>query len=116
MSMSLPKLRSLFGKRNETASFIKKFIAETGASLFIEDNEGKPVHGDPGSGSLTRVPVTCDEQVVGWVSGDSKAALIAEMLSLLVQKESEKKKLGSEVLTTYQELNVIFDFSEKLAQ
>lgn len=116
MSMSLPKLKSLFGKRNETASFIKKFIAETGASLFIEDNDGKPVYGDPGSGSLTRVPVTCDEQVIGWVSGVGKAELIAEMLSLLVQKESEKKKLGSEVLTTYQELNVIFDFSEKLAQ
>jgi class 3 adenylate cyclase len=35
---------------------------------------------------------------------------------LLAQKEWEKKKLGNEVLNMYQELNLIFNFSEKLAQ
>ena len=35
---------------------------------------------------------------------------------MLVQKETERKKLGSEVLTLYQEVNLIFNFSEKLAQ
>ena len=33
-----------------------------------------------------------------------------------MQKEAERKKLGSEVLTLYQEVNLIFNFSEKLAQ
>ncbi len=114
--MFLPKLKSLFGKKNETASFVKKFILETGAGLLIEDNEGNVIYGNPDPALPSRIPVKCDEQVIGWVTGGTNASLIAEMLSLLIQKESEKKKLGSEVLTTYQELNVIFDFSEKLAQ
>jgi len=33
-----------------------------------------------------------------------------------VQKEAEKKKLGTEVLNLYQELNVIYNFSEQLTQ
>jgi len=34
----------------------------------------------------------------------------------MVQKEAEKKKLGNEVLNVYQELNVIYNFSEKLTE
>ncbi len=41
---------------------------------------------------------------------------LLQLLHLLLQKESERKKLGSEVLNLYQEVNMIFNFSEKLAQ
>jgi hypothetical protein len=50
------------------------------------------------------------------VKGGPQARLIAHLLSLQLQKEAEKKKLGAEVLSLYQELNVIYNFSEKLSQ
>ena len=42
--------------------------------------------------------------------------MIADLLAHLAQKEAEKKKLGTEVLNLYQELNVIYNFSEQLTQ
>ena len=42
--------------------------------------------------------------------------LIASLINGWIQKEPEKKKLGNEVLLLYQEVNLIFNFSEKLAQ
>ena len=61
-------------------------------------------------------PVTLDNEIIGWVKGDEHAGIIAHALNFLSQKESEKKKLGTEVLNLYSEVNLIFNFSEKLAQ
>ncbi len=61
-------------------------------------------------------PVLLDDEILGWVKGDENAACIASLLSLLAQKDLEKKKLGSEVLALYQEVNMVFNFSDKLAQ
>ena len=54
--------------------------------------------------------------VLGWVYGDANSKPVADLLSHLSEKEAEKKRLGSEVLNLYQEINLIFNFSEKLAQ
>ena len=53
---------------------------------------------------------------MGCVKGDERCIMIANLLGYLAQKESEKKKLGTEVLSLYQELNVIYNFSEQLTQ
>ena len=57
-----------------------------------------------------------DNEIIGWVKGDENSLMIANLLAYLVQKEAEKKKLGTEVLNLYQELNVIYNFSEQLTQ
>ena len=61
-------------------------------------------------------PVKLNDEILGWVKGDDKAIYIASLLDLLAQKEFEKKNLGSEVLVLYQEVNMVFNFSDKLAQ
>ena len=47
--------------------------------------------------------------------GDDNAIIIAAVLNFHT-KRSREKKTGSEVLNLYQEVNLIFNFSEKLAQ
>ncbi|HEY5392648.1 MAG TPA: adenylate/guanylate cyclase domain-containing protein, partial [Hanamia sp.] len=69
-----------------------------------------------GESSEFHFPVLFENETLGWVNGNEKAFLIADILSHLVRKESEKKKLGTEVLNLYQEINLIFNFSDKLAQ
>ena len=45
-----------------------------------------------------------------------KLSSLPSFLTHLLQKEAERKNLGNEVLNLYQEINLIFNFSEKLAQ
>ena len=49
-------------------------------------------------------------------SNENKASLIANLLSTLVRKDLEKKDIGNEVLGLYREINMIYDFSEKLSE
>ncbi len=63
-----------------------------------------------------KIPVKTDDEIVGWVLGDKQAKVFARLLQQYVTKENERKTLGQEVLTMYREINIIYDFSEKLAQ
>ena len=65
---------------------------------------------------IVELPVKLEDEIIGWIKGDDKVPLISSLVNLLIQKESEKKKIGSEVLMLYQEVNMIFNFSDKLAQ
>ncbi len=88
----------------------------TKAEISVEDNQNKVLFGTELTGEQSAFPVMLEAEVSGWVKGDHHAATIAGLLSLMLQKESEKKKLGTEVLNLYQELNVIYNFSEKLTE
>jgi signal transduction histidine kinase/CheY-like chemotaxis protein len=63
-----------------------------------------------------KIPVKTDDEVLGWVLGDKQSKVFARLLQQYVTKENERKTLGQEVLTMYREINIIYDFSEKLAQ
>lgn len=67
------------------------------------------------SGRFDRYPVMCEGEVLGWALGPPIAAFAANLLSHLMKKEFEQKKLGSEVLHLYREVNLIYHFSEKLS-
>ena len=85
-------------------------------SGWIEDDAGKLLLNTKQDSDQFQFPIQLNNELLGWVKGDEKGVIIAELLHLLLQKEAERKKLGSEVLNLYQEVNMIFDFSEKLAQ
>jgi len=49
-------------------------------------------------------------------STNNHGKFLAEYLMLLVNKELEKKRIGNEVLGLYREINMIYDFSEKISE
>lgn len=63
-----------------------------------------------------KIPVEIDGEVLGWILGGKQAEVFARLLNQYVTKENERKTLGQEVLTMYREINIIYDFSEKLAK
>ena len=63
-----------------------------------------------------KIPIEIDGEVLGWVLGSKQAKVFARLLQQYAAKESERKTLGQEVLTMYREINIIYDFSEKLAK
>jgi adenylate cyclase len=103
-------------KKEDTAAVLQSLIAVLRADVCITDDSGKFLFGNAGVEKENSFPVKLNDDIIGFIYGRENAASIANLLNHLVQKEAEKKKLGAEVLNLYQEINLIFNFSERLAQ
>lgn len=114
--MAIVSLKSLVGKKNETSASLLALIVKMQASVWIEDTAGNVLLGEAVAGAGHSIAIKADDEVIGYVKGNGATETVASILSLLLQKETERKKLGAEVLNLYKEINIIFDFSEKLAQ
>src|SRR5436190_4291405 len=114
--MSKLSLKNIIGKKNEASSLLLSLMQQTLSPVRREDTDGKLLLGNSGLSNDYSYPIKVDDELLGYVKGDEKGMIIAAILSHLSQKEAEKKKLGNEVLNLYQEINVIFNFSEKLAE
>jgi adenylate cyclase len=108
-------LKNIIGKKNEINLIVVSLIERLDAKVWVEDEKGNLILGAP-SGQFQHEYFIEADEVIGVVRGDEKAKLIAEWLNYVIKKEGEKKKLGAEVLNLYQEINLIYNFSEKLAQ
>ncbi|HEX6845639.1 MAG TPA: adenylate/guanylate cyclase domain-containing protein [Chitinophagaceae bacterium] len=109
-------LKNIVGKKNEFSIAVMALIDQLDGSAWIEDENGNLLAGTSNEAPQNSFPVNLDNKIIGWVKGDERSIMIANLLSYWVQKEAEKKKLGTEVLNLYQELNVIYNFSEQLTQ
>lgn len=110
-------LKSLLGKRSETIAWLQLWAESAPAEIAVEDNRNVLLFGIKPAGEVKSFPVLLDGETQGFVYGnDHNAGIIAGLLTVMVQKEAEKKRLGNEVLNVYQELNVIYNFSEKLTE
>jgi len=114
--MALISLKSIFNKKNVFSSLLDTLSEQLGTRLLVTDAGGVVVYNNNPPQQEVQYSLEIDGEIVGYVKGDSKSKTVADLLVTLLQKENEKKKLGKEVLNLYKEINVIFDFSEKLAQ
>src|SRR5688572_16990415 len=114
--MARVSLKNIAGKKNEVNAAVLVLINQLDETTWIEDENGNPIAGNRHETSTSSYPVKLDNEIIGYVKGDAHAVTIANLLTHLVQKEAEKKKLGAEVLNLYQELNVIYNFSEQLTR
>jgi class 3 adenylate cyclase len=109
-------LKTILSKKNDTASIIASLADRLNENIWIEDNSGNILLGNRSESYKVEKIIKVDDEVVGVVKGDETANIVAAILNQSIQKEAEKKKLGSEVLNLYQEINLIYNFSERLAQ
>lgn len=109
-------LKTILNKKNETAPVISSLLELLKANVWIEDESGKILLGNKAGKHDVEQTIVAGNELLGVVKGDENANIIAAILNNAVQKEAEKKKLGAEVLNLYQEINLIYNFSERLAQ
>jgi class 3 adenylate cyclase len=114
--MARVSLKNIVGKKNEINAVVLALMSQLNEATWIEDENGKLLLGKSTEIPKFSFPINLDNEIIGWVKGDEKSIMIANLLAYLSQKEAEKKKLGTEVLNLYQELNVIYNFSEQLTQ
>ena len=108
-------LQNLIGRKKEASSAIASLLKAIGAPVSIKDAEGRLLLGDLIENPEAKYPIKLEGETLGWVSGSQQVEAVAELLTLLAGKEAEKKTLGNEVLHLYREVNLIYNFSEKLA-
>ncbi|MGN6533929.1 MAG: adenylate/guanylate cyclase domain-containing protein [Ginsengibacter sp.] len=109
-------LKNILSKNNDAIGIVISVAKQLNADFCVEDNNGKIILSNTENISSVQYPVFFENETMGFVKGNEKGAFIAELLMHILNKESERKKLGSEVLNLYQEINLIFNFSDKLAQ
>jgi class 3 adenylate cyclase len=110
-------LKSILNKRSEVTAWLQLWVQAYNAHVAVEDNRNVILFGTMPDGDVQSFPVLLENETEGFVHGtDNHASLLANLLMLMIQKEAEKKRLGIEVLNVYQELNVIYNFSEKLTE
>lgn len=108
-------LKNIISKKNDVSILLSSLVEQLKTSVKVEDENGNLLFGDSTAPANVQYPITIENEVFGWVKGNEKATVISEFLSHLLQMEAEKRKLGSEILNLYQEVNLIFNFSEQLA-
>ena len=111
--MARINLKHLVGDGAASRPVIDALMRALGGSVAIADHTGRALFGDTPNGS--RVPLLLDDREIGAVTGEPHAGVIAELVQFLVTQEAERRSLGSEVLSLYREVNLIYGFSEKLA-
>jgi adenylate cyclase len=114
--MATVNLKSILGKRSEITLWLQQWTTESATNFFIEDDQQRIVFGEQFNDFTACFPVVINDELAGYIKGDKQAEILVPVLSVLLKKESERKKLGTEVLHLYQELNVIYNFSEKLTE
>ncbi len=114
MTTPVPLRRLL--QRQEGADALLTAVSDALAGpVAVEDADGRIVHG-PAADGAARVPVTVEDQVLGWVRGSERdARALVALVAHLASRDVEQKALGAEVLHLYREINLIYSFSEKLA-
>lgn len=113
--MSNISLKSILNKRKPAIGLIQQVIADLNLEISIQDLKGNWLWGEPRETDSGKFPIRLGKDVLGWVFGEGKAASVADLISHLAEKASEKKQMGAEVLDLYREINLIYKFSEKLA-
>ena len=112
---SAPSLKNLFARSAEVTDLLRVALeANEDVPFWVENEKGVLLFGVPTAGPAGTHEVKAEGELLGRVYGGPPAAYIARMLTQMVRQESEKKKLGAEVLHLYREINLIYNFSEKL--
>lgn len=109
-------LKNILSKKYHTETLTLSLIEEMKAHISVTDEKNIYLCGNKEILTQCEHPVKLHEEILGWVKGDEKAKHIASFLTLLAQKELERRNLGNEVLILYQEVNMVFNFSDKLAK
>jgi signal transduction histidine kinase/class 3 adenylate cyclase/ActR/RegA family two-component response regulator len=109
-------LKRLIKKGKDTHEIFMDILNLFPSRIGVYDDEESLVIGTSIENPTEKIPIKLEDDIIGWVYGNEHARVFAKLLQQYAVKDNERKTLGQEVLTVYREINVIYDFSEKLAK
>lgn len=102
-------------KKRALAPILRRLVTDLDTAVIIEDEEGRLLIATDGAARIDRYPVAVAGEVIGWVYGTEKVAVIASLLSGMAESEAEKRALVSETLNKYKEITLLYDMVEKVS-
>lgn len=116
--MAKLSIKALFGRNEPFRPWLDNWCAQNQVSLCITDASNTTVYGSKEFQDFKyAIPIEFENSTLGTVNGCSELIhQVVGVLTMLITKEGEKRKLGSEVLHLYQELNIIYSFAENLGE
>jgi adenylate cyclase len=104
-------------KKDGTGTVLQSLVDSADLTICVTDENGNVVFGNAEMvQQCSSYPIVLNAQVIGHVYGNGRTAIVGEFLRHISEREAERRKMGAEVLNLYQEINLIFNFSERLAQ
>lgn len=114
--MTRINLKKLIQRNQSTATILQQLTKQSGKELSIVDNKGKCLMGSIPDQETPFHSIKFNEIEVGKVYGNDDIEPIANLIQLLVNQEQERKKLGAEILDLYREVNLMYNFAQKLGE
>lgn len=91
-------------------------IDRSGEPITITDEKDRPIIGSDQSMNQVYEKVEFEGSEIGTIYGSQAAKPVADFVRFLVKREDERRKLGTEVLDLYKEVNLMYNFASKLAE
>ena len=109
-------LRSTLQKDADTIALLEQLKEKLSVDFTVEDQNQKVIWGVSGD-FQKRLDLSENGEVYGSIQSNSEnIGEIKTLIEVLVRKDLEKKKIGSEVLGLYREINMIYDLSEQISE
>lgn len=112
--MALGTLEKLIKKR-AFVPILNSMVAALETSIIIEDAAGKLLMATENAERGNSYPVNVAGELVGWVNGNEKVAVVAALISYQAESDIEKRTLANETLGKYKEITLLYDIVEKIS-
>lgn len=100
--------------KKDVSSIVNAFINDMGDFDNIQGLNGDIFIGKRSDNVANKCPIQLDEETIGWVSGGKNASFLALVISQFAKNQILNRALGTEVLDSYGELNLMQEISEKI--
>lgn len=109
-------IRQVLKKNKNSVKLLTDLMGQMGIDIHIHA-DGRSFWGTPNDALTFQFPLSLNGIAVAILeSNKTNGQLVGQVIDELLRKEWEKKQIGYEVLGLYREINMIYDFSEKLAE
>ncbi|MGH2537636.1 MAG: PP2C family protein-serine/threonine phosphatase [Candidatus Promineifilaceae bacterium] len=108
------QLKRLWKRDLALAALVGDLASALAAPIAVQDVDGTALWGEAAGLDERRAAIEHSGEILGWVSGSAQAPIVARLLAHVLAQEAVKKALAAEVLEKYRELNLLYNFSDKL--
>ena len=113
--MTRVRLKKLLKNNLAICDLIERLGDELGQQVSIVGTKGEVIFGVQPKPNIEGRKLVFQEHSYGCLYAGIANPIIAPVLISLIQKEYDKRKLGSEVLDLYREINLIHKFAQMLS-
>ncbi len=110
-------LKNILRRQQASHQLIASLCDSLKVRIAVISDGGRLLFGQPDPSQAHSFPISENGSHVAVLKSDkTEGQQIADLINVLATKELEKRKIGSEVLGLYREINMIYDFSEKISE